>query len=134
MTYTQRFHSAFRSVRDSSIHTLESLWARIQTFDQWALVGWVLGALLLATILLPVLLTIAVAAVVVSLVLGWLHEFVFLMGLRDQAFPGRHDKLIWIGLFVLMPPVGAVAFWMYRHACWPSSKPSPWEDDPDRLS
>ena len=26
---------------------------------------------------------------------AWSHEFVFLMGLRDDDFPGRHDKLIW---------------------------------------
>ncbi len=131
MTYSHRFTEAFRSAR----HTV-GCWVdrgrwHLENSDRWAVVGWVLGGLLVAAILLPVLMTLAIASVIVALVLGWLHEFVFLMGLGDEAFPGRHDKVIWTTLFVLLPPVGAVAFWMYRHACWPRSKPSRWWDDPD---
>jgi hypothetical protein len=134
MDYSHRFTEAFRAVRLELARWADRARRLVRHSDPWAVAGWVIGGLLLAAILLPVLATLAVAAVVVALVLGWLHEFVFLMGLEDGAFPGRHDKLVWIGLFLLVPPVGAVAFWMYRHACWPSSKPSPWSEDEDRLA
>ena len=111
--------------------TRSAIWARS---DPWALAGWAIGGLLVVAVLLPVLATLAIAALIVALVLGWLHEFLFLMGLGDESFPARFDKLIWVALFLFLPPVGAIAFWMYRHACWPGSKSSPWHDDPDTLA
>ncbi|HEU5115427.1 MAG TPA: hypothetical protein VFT74_01985 [Isosphaeraceae bacterium] len=129
-----RFTEAFLSVRrelDRWVQRAREFWARS---DPWALAGWTIGGLLLVSLLLPVLVTLAIAVGIVALVLGWLHEFLFLMGLGDESFPARYDKLIWVVLFLILPPVGAVAFWMYRHACWPGSKSSPWQDDPDSLA
>ena len=41
------------------------------------------------------------------------------MGLRDDDFPGRNDKLIWVFLLLLLAPVGAWLFRSYRLAHWP---------------
>jgi hypothetical protein len=134
MEYSHRFTRAFRSFRHDLSRAADRLARHLRHSDPWAVVGWAIGGIVLAAVLLPVLATLAVAALLVALLLGWLHEFVFLMGLGDESFPGRHDKLAWIALFVLLPPVGAVAFWMYRHACWPVSKSGPWSGDPDSLA
>jgi hypothetical protein len=50
---------------------------------------------------------------------AWQKEFVFLMGLRDDQFPGRHDKLIWVVLLLAMAPIGVWFFRAYRLAHWP---------------
>ena len=49
----------------------------------------------------------------------WQREFVFLMGLRDDDFPGRRDKPIWIAIVLLMAPIGVWMFRAYRLAHWP---------------
>ncbi len=67
----------------------------------------------------------AVAAILAFLVL-WVREFLGLMTLTDDAFPGRHDKLIWVALMVLLPPVGLASFSLFRRAYWPATeKPAP---------
>jgi hypothetical protein len=50
---------------------------------------------------------------------AWSHEFVFLMGLRDTDLPARHDKLIWVFLLLIFPPVCTWLFRSYRLAHWP---------------
>jgi hypothetical protein len=50
---------------------------------------------------------------------AWQKEFVFLMGLRDEQFPGRHDKLIWAVLLMTLAPIGIWFFRAYRLAHWP---------------
>jgi hypothetical protein len=50
---------------------------------------------------------------------AWSHEFVFLMGLRDDDFPGRHDKLIWAFLLFAFSPIATWLFRCYRLAHWP---------------
>jgi hypothetical protein len=50
---------------------------------------------------------------------AWSHEFVFLMGLRDDDFPGRHDKLIWAFLLFAFAPITVWFFRSYRLAHWP---------------
>jgi hypothetical protein len=50
---------------------------------------------------------------------AWQKEFVFLMGLRDEQFPGRHDKLIWVVLLLALAPIGVWFFRAYRLAHWP---------------
>jgi hypothetical protein len=50
---------------------------------------------------------------------AWCHEFVFLMGLRDQDFPGRHDKLVWAFLLFTFAPLTVWLFRAYRRAHWP---------------
>jgi uncharacterized membrane protein YhaH (DUF805 family) len=58
------------------------------------------------------------------LVLGWFvrnwcNEFVFLMSLRDEDLPGRHDKLIWVVLLLVLAPIGVWLFQSFRLAHWP---------------
>lgn len=55
---------------------------------------------------------------------AWVVEFVTLMGLGDEAFPGRFDKLIWVALMVCLPPVGLISFRVFRRAYWPAEKPA----------
>jgi hypothetical protein len=50
---------------------------------------------------------------------AWNHEFVFLMGLRDEDLPGRHDKLIWAFLLFTFAPIAIWFFRSYRLAHWP---------------
>ncbi len=49
----------------------------------------------------------------------WRDEFLFLMGLHDDDFPGRNDKLIWVFLLLVLAPVGVWLFRSYRMARWP---------------
>ncbi|MFO0954571.1 MAG: hypothetical protein U0835_26095 [Isosphaeraceae bacterium] len=54
----------------------------------------------------------------------WVHSFVELMSSPDEAFPGRHDKLVWVLLLVFLPPVGLVCLRDYRRrtaAAWKAS-------------
>ncbi len=53
---------------------------------------------------------------------AWCHEFVFLMGLRDEDLPGRHDKLIWVAVLLAFAPIGVWLFRDYRLAHWPAPK------------
>jgi hypothetical protein len=66
------------------------------------------------------------AMVIVGLLLHtWRQEFVFLMSLRDDDFPGRHDKLIWTFMLTAMAPIGLWFFRSYRLSHWPEPKPDP---------
>jgi hypothetical protein len=56
---------------------------------------------------------------------AWSHEFVFLMGLRDDDFPGRHDKLIWAFLLFAFAPLAVWFFRSYRLAHWPEPVAQP---------
>lgn len=49
-------------------------------------------------------------------VAAWVHQFVTLMSMADDAFPGRHDKLVWVALMLLLPPAGMLAFRGYQRA------------------
>jgi len=69
----------------------------------------------------------AVILVVLALVLlvwFWVVEFVTLMGLGDDSFPGRFDKLVWAVLLILLPPAGMIAFGVFRRAYWATAKPA----------
>ena len=57
---------------------------------------------------------------------NWQKEFLFLMGLRDDQFPGRHDKLIWAVVLLAFAPIGIWLFRAYRLAHWlePASAPA----------
>ncbi len=52
----------------------------------------------------------------------WCNEFVFLMGLRDDDFPGRNDKLIWAVVLLTCAPFSVWFFRSYRLAHWPQPK------------
>lgn len=60
----------------------------------------------------------------VGLLVGlWVREFTGLMAIGDDAFPGRHDKLIWAAVMILLPPIGPLCFALFRRSCWPAAKP-----------
>jgi hypothetical protein len=46
--------------------------------------------------------------------LVWIVEFAQLMELRDEDFPGRHDKALWVAAFVFGNVLGAVAFFLWK--------------------
>jgi hypothetical protein len=56
--------------------------------------------------------------------LTWIGEFVYLMSLHDDDFPGRFDKLIWAVALLFFAPVGIWAFRSYRVDRWPEVKKS----------
>jgi hypothetical protein len=69
---------------------------------------------------------------------AWRQEFVTLMGLGDEAFPGRFDKPVWVFLMVVLPPLGVTAFRAFRKSYWiepapasvadPAAKPATFPD------
>lgn len=71
------------------------------------------------------LLLVATVLLVVFFLRTWQREFLFLMDQRDDAFPGRHDKLIWAALLVTAAPIGLWFFRSYRRLHWPEPKPEP---------
>ena len=52
----------------------------------------------------------------------WFRHFGFLMAQADDAFPGRHDKLVWVALMVALPPLGLIAFDAFRKAQFPAAE------------
>jgi hypothetical protein len=62
----------------------------------------------------------------------WCNQFVFLMGLRDDDFPGRHDKLIWVFLLFAVAPISVWFFRSYRWAHWHEPEPEPGSPSPRR--
>ncbi len=50
------------------------------------------------------------------LALFWLWQFITLMLLEDQLFPGKYDKLIWGLAFALMAPLTPIAFLVWKSA------------------
>lgn len=89
--------------------------------------GWQLALLALFLIvavpLVPAILLLLGLSALVLFGRAWVRQFAFLMRLRDDAFPGQNDKLIWAILLIVLPPVGAWLFGSYRAAHWPEAKP-----------
>jgi hypothetical protein len=50
----------------------------------------------------------------VVLLLFWHRQFVTMMGMPDSAFPGRYDKALWFGAFILLSFLAPLAFWAWR--------------------
>jgi len=71
---------------------------------------------------LPIVLLVVAVACLVLFAEVWLKEFRFLMELRDDAFQGQNDKLIWGMLLIVLPPVGAWLFRAHRLVRWPEVK------------
>jgi len=67
-------------------------------------------------------LEILALGVLVGFARTWCNEFGFLMGLRDDEFPGRNDKLIWAVVLLALAPFGVWFFRSYRLAHWPGPK------------
>jgi hypothetical protein len=113
---------------------MHTFFRQINEWTRW-LAGWfrqaegwqiaaVLGLTLLILPMVPLVLILAFLAAFVLFAKAWLKEFTFLMRLRDDAFPGRNDKLIWAMLLIVLAPVGTWLFQNYREAHWPEAKPT----------
>ncbi len=113
---------------------MSSITRQINEWVQWAsgwlrqAEGWQIALLVLFAIFIlpavPVVVALALMAALFLFARAWLKEFTYLMRLRDDAFPGHNDKLIWAILLIVLPPVGAWLFQTYREAHWPEAKPS----------
>ncbi len=130
MDFTAHLRNAARSLHHAG-HDLCHRAARIlRRSEGWQLALYVALGLLAIAVVLPLALALAVVALVVAVVLAWVHEFVFLMRLGDEAFPGRQDKLVWAALMIVLPPIGLLAFWAFRKSHWIEDKPAtPTSDD-----
>lgn len=67
----------------------------------------------------PFFVALAGLLVLVLFARSWMHEFIFLMNLKDSDFPGQFDKLVWALLMIGMAPVGLWLFRGYHLAHWP---------------
>ena len=88
-------------------------------------IGFVCVLALAMTLIIETFPFLLVAGLLVGLFLlatSWLKEFRFLMNLRDDAFQGHNDKLIWAILMIVLPPVGVGVFRSYRLQRWPVAK------------
>ena len=56
------------------------------------------------------------------LLIMWLDAFVSMMAMRDDEFPGRHDKLCWALAFIFLTFVGAIAFYLWRKVMYDPSR------------
>ncbi len=112
-------------------------WFWFEGLPGWRKVLAVAGAVLLVGLLLHVaalVLALLLIASVVFLVLAWFEEILWLMRQSDDVFPGRHDKLIWAAMLVLLPPLGVIALWAFRRSlkaekcAKPTPEPASWRD------
>lgn len=91
----------------------------------WHLAAAVVTAFLLAAIFAPRPgISIMLVVGLFMLVCCWFREFLYLMSLGNDDLPGRYDKLIWAGLFLLVPPVGLLMFLIFRRLHFADAKPS----------
>jgi len=60
--------------------------------------------------------SLVLALLVVLLLILWLKQFVMLMLLEDNLFPGRYDKIIWAAAFILLFWITPFAFMVWRGA------------------
>jgi hypothetical protein len=57
------------------------------------------------------------ACLVVLVIIGglvWVVEFAQLMAMRDEDFPGRYDKALWVAAFVFGNIFGVFAFFLWK--------------------
>lgn len=100
---------------------LRSVWYRIKRLNLWHVMAAVaVLALMLATAREPIL-WVFLGSFVLLVAFGraWIKQVTFLMSLRDQDFPGRFDKLVWMFLLVFLAPIGYWTFRTFRDSRWP---------------
>jgi hypothetical protein len=133
MTTLDEFLDSARSGWDRARHWAADGYDRLQGAGPWQIAAVVAAAMLAVVVLLPLAMAAVMVALIAAVLVFWIGEFVTLMRRPDADFPGRHDKLVWSILMIVLPPVGAVAYRIYRHresTLEPEPKPvSPWGDD-----
>ncbi len=95
--------------------------AKVQSLRPWHVWSVLWGAALVAAVLLDFM--VAVVAVIALFVGLWMYEISVLMCAGDDAFPGKSDKVLWLALLLVAPPVGLLLFRSYREAHWAAEKP-----------
>jgi hypothetical protein len=60
------------------------------------------------------LVVFSIIVVLLPLIIFWLFQFVGLMSLPDNRFPGRFDKVLWVSVFVLIAPLAPMAFYVWN--------------------
>jgi len=70
----------------------------------------------IALALLGVWMSVALFPLLLMLLLAgfWVTQILDLMHRRDDEFPGRSDKLIWALVIILLPGLGAFAYWLWK--------------------
>ncbi len=107
MDFAQTLKDGLTTVRTEAVR----LWREL---DGWHLALFIALGLLILVVILPAALALAILALMLAFVAAWVHDFVTLMRLEDEVFPGRYDKAIWALLLIVLPPIGMLAFWSYR--------------------
>ena len=120
-----------RAIGPTGWEFLDEALSRLRFWPAVAVCG--LSALVFMTLAshnteLPVMLTLALLALLFFR--AWREEFVRLMGLHEDSFPGRFDKLIWISLMIILPPVGYTCLRAYRRSLQPEAETTT-ETDPE---
>jgi hypothetical protein len=59
----------------------------------------------------------------------WLAQLLDLMRRRDDEFPARFDKPLWVAIILFLPILGAVAYSIWKPKIYPSGSKlqSEWE-------
>lgn len=121
---------AFEHVRDRISETFRDVHPAVAAA---AVVGALAVLAVVGGVVLPLVLSLLVVGGFVLLVGLWLREFVILMRASDADFPGRFDKVVWAAAILLLPPIGAPAFWAFRKVHWvehgTKPEPPPWLHD-----
>ena len=59
---------------------------------------------------------VILAFLILGLIWVWLKQFVWMMALDDDSFPGKYDKILWGAVFILCPLLAPFAFAMWKIA------------------
>jgi hypothetical protein len=68
----------------------------------------------------------------VAIAVFWVFQFVQLMLLSDEDFPGRYDKPLWVAAFILVSFVAPFAFYLWDRGSVPqrsANRRSPFRHD-----
>jgi hypothetical protein len=55
-----------------------------------------------------------IVLIVIVLFMFWLSQMVALMSMKDDEFPGQHDKTLWFVAILIGSAAGALAFLLWR--------------------
>lgn len=124
MDFTAAFHQTYRVAQRVGQNLCREASDFLKRAKGWQIALTIALGLLALAVVLPLAIVLAALALLIAAFLAWLHEFILLMRLPDEAFPGRFDKLVWASLLILLPPIGLLAFWSFRKAHW-TEKPLP---------
>ena len=57
---------------------------------------------------------IEIIVVLSLLAILWIVQFAGLMLMDDECFPSKHDKVLWVIAFILVPIFVPLSFWAYK--------------------